>query len=124
MSQTIIDSKSERHSYKVFFTQENIRTILSLVYMGNNNFAINYNSWFSGVKAGHVQGGPIAISGNTRIKANNNPDVLVTVSNFNSDLQNHSISLHITINVNIPMIGPQIIYNQTLGGYYTPSVVR
>ena len=124
MSQNIIDTKSERHSYKVFFTQEDIRTILSLVYMGNNSFALNYNSWFSGVKAGHVQGGPISISGNTRIKVNNNPAVFVTVSHFNSDLQNHSISLHVTINVNIPMIGPKIIYNQTLGGHYTPSVVR
>ncbi|ADL50714.1 hypothetical protein [Clostridium cellulovorans] len=123
MSQaTIIDTKSETHNYDLVFTHESVTTTLSISYTGDDNFGIIYNSEFSGIKNGHVQGGPIPVSQNTQIKVHDNPDVIVTITQFNLDLQNHHISLHIRIDVDIPVIGKKNIFDQTLGGYYNPSV--
>lgn len=122
MSYQVIDSKSEKNSYGAWVVSENVKTTLSLVYMGNNIFALNYDSVFSGLKFGQVQGGPISVSGNTTIIVNNDPKVTVTIGQFNQDLQNNSISLHVMIDVDIPVIGLKTIYNQTLGGNYNLSV--
>ncbi|MDS0527350.1 hypothetical protein NNC19_16795 [Clostridium sp. SHJSY1] len=116
MSQ-VIDSKTEKHSYAALFAKENIETTLTLIYTeSSGSFRVNYDSKFSGIKEGHIQGGPIDISGNTSIVVNNNPKVSVIISQFHYDIPNNYISLHITITVDIPIIGNQIIYNQTLSG--------
>jgi hypothetical protein len=122
MSYQVIDSKSEKNSYGAWVVSEDVKTTLSLVYMGNNIFALNYDSVFSGLKSGQVQGGPISVSRNTTIIVNNDPKVTVAISQFNLDLRKNYVFLHVKIDVDIPVIGSETIYEQTLGGNYNPSV--
>lgn len=122
MSQTI-DSKSERHSYRVLFMEETITTTLTLVYSGSKtSYDIYYDAVFSGIKSGKVNGGPIPVSGNLTKEVNHNPEVIVKVSQFNNDIANNYVSMHITITVDIPVIGKKTIFDQVIGGDYNPDV--
>ncbi|CAD6876888.1 hypothetical protein [Methylomonas fluvii] len=84
--------------------------------MGNGKIGVSYDSVFSGVKSGHVQGGPIEINGDITKVVNDSPRVAVIVSQFNKSP--NYISMHIAITVDIPVIGTQTLYSQTLGGHY------
>lgn len=118
----VIDSKTEKHSYNVFFSKENVETTLALIYTeSTSSLGIGYYSKFSGIKEGHVKGGPIAVSGNTTVVANPNPKVTVIISQFHNDMPNNYISLHVTITVDIPALGKKTIYNQTLAGKYNST---
>lgn len=118
----VIDSKTEKHSYNAFFSKENVETTLALIYTeSTNSIGIGYYSKFSGIKEGHVQGGPIAVSGNITVVVNPNPKVTVIINQFHDDISNNYISLHVTITVDIPMLSKKTVYNQTLGGKYNPA---
>ena len=121
MSSTVIDSKTESHSFGFWPVKEKVETTLSLVNMGQGKTGGNYNSKFSGVKSGHVSGGPIEISKNETKVVNPSPKVEVIVSNFSKT--DTEVSMHIKITVDIPVIGTETIYSQTLGGKYNREVV-
>ncbi|MBD7912848.1 MULTISPECIES: hypothetical protein [Clostridium] len=121
MSQ-VIDSKTEKHTYGTLFLKETVTTTLTLLYTGSTTtYGLNYDSKFSGIKDGHVQGGPISVSDNITVVVNANPKVTVIISEFNNNIENHYISLHVIIKVDIPIIGEETIYDQTLGGKYNPD---
>lgn len=117
MSYTIIDQKTEKHNFGVWPVTETVTTTLSLVNMGSGKFGLTYDSGFSGVKKGHVSGGPYEVTGNENIVVNENPKVVATISNFNKT--ESYISMHEKITVDIPIIGTKTIYDQTIGGEYS-----
>lgn len=116
MSFTVIDKKTESHDYGHWPLKESVTTTIMLLNMGGGQIGVSYDSDFSGLKSGHVQGGPIAIEGNEGIIVNDSPKVTVVISQFNKTA--NYISVHIAITVEIPVIGSETIYDQTLGGYY------
>lgn len=117
MSQ-VIQNKTDKHQFGVWPVAESVTTIITLIYTDSKTFAIDYDCTFSGVKSGHVQGGPISVFGNTTVIVNQNPEVKVTITQFNNDTSRNYISLHIKIEVNIPVIGWKTIFDETLGGDY------
>lgn len=117
MGYTIIDKKTENHSYGIWFAKETISTTISLVNVQDGIFGLSYESVFNGIKNGHVQGGPYKITENTEITVHNSPQVILTISNYNKT--ESIISMTVNINVDIPGIGKEIIYNQTLSGMYS-----
>lgn len=117
MGYTIIDKKTEHHSYGIWFAKETVTTTISLVNMQDGIFGLSYESVFNGIKDGHVQGGPHEITGNTEITVHKSPKVVLTISNYNET--ESVISMTVNISVNIPGIGNENIYNQTLSGTYS-----
>lgn len=119
MGYTVIDKKTENHTYGALFVKEKVSTTISLVYLSNGNFGISYESKFSGVKDGHVQGGPVEITGNMNKVVNKSPKVTISISNFHKS--DEIVAMTIKITVDIPVIGSETIYNQTLSGPYNSA---
>ncbi|MFD0860890.1 hypothetical protein ACFQ1M_01610 [Sungkyunkwania multivorans] len=121
MGNTVIDSKTDKHSFA--FGAEKVSTTLTLVETAPGDFAINYDAKYSGVKSGHVQGGPIAVSGNISKKVHSNPDVDVTVSKYSKT--SSKISMHVKIVVHAPFpIGKVTIFDKTLDGKYGHNALQ
>jgi hypothetical protein len=87
--------------------------------MGDGNIGLSYDSSFSGVKNGQVHGGPIVITGNEEKVVNQTPRIVVSISEFNKS--DSKASVHVRIIVDVPVLGNQTIYNQTLKGEYGTS---
>lgn len=114
MCYSIIDRKVESHTFGVWPVKENIKTTLTLVKMDNGSLGLIYEADFSGVKSGHVSGGPREINGDGTIVVNPNPKVVVSISQYKrTDTYG---SMHIKITVDIPVIGSETIFDKTLGG--------
>lgn len=120
MSNTVIDSKSESHSFGFWPAKEHVKTTLSSVNMGQGKIGLTYESKFSGVKSGHVSGGPIEITGDETKVVNPSPKIEVIISNFSKT--DTAVSMNVEITVAIPVIGTETIYNETLGGKYNREV--
>lgn len=116
-SNTVIDSKTDKHSFGFWKAKEEVTTTITLVHMGSGQFGLSYDCEFSGIKSGHVSGGPYPVSGNMHKVLHNSPQVVLTISNF--DETSTTISMKVTITVDIPVIGNKTIYDETLGGAYT-----
>ena len=119
MSNTVIDKKTETHKFGGWIASESVTTTISLVNMGDGKFGLSYDSKFSGVKDGHVQGGPFAVDGNKNIKVHSSPDVHLTISKF--DKTSSTISMNVDITVDIPVLGTKTIFDQTLSGTYAAA---
>lgn len=119
MSNTVIDSKTQKHKFGVWPVTETVTTTLDLVEMSPGKFGVNYKAVYSGVKSGTVSGGPTSIPGNGSFVVNPNPKVTVIVTNY-SDSGTY-ISMHIQITVDIPVLGTKTIFDATLGGAYGAS---
>lgn len=117
MSSTVIDSKTQSHKFGVWPFTETVTTTLKLVEISSGTFGIIYDSKYSGIKDGHVGGGPIPISGNGSYEVNKSPKVEVIVTNYSDD--GSSISMNIKITVDIPVLGTKTIFDATLGGAYS-----
>ncbi len=115
MANSVIDSKTDKHSYVL--GAEKVSTTLTLIETSPGNFGISYKSKYSGIKSGSVHGGPIAVSGDINKKVHSNPDVTVVVSNYSKSSAH--ISMHIKIEVDTgTIIGKVTIFDDTLGGKY------
>jgi|GEM_PF-1149862 len=115
-SNTVIDRKTDRHTFGHWPAKEEVATTITLVHMGSGKFGLSYDSVFSGVKSGHVSGGPYPVSGNMHKVLHNSPQVVLTISNF--DETSTTISMRVTITVDIPVLGNKTIFDETLGGAY------
>ncbi|TAJ12216.1 hypothetical protein DMA11_13780 [Marinilabiliaceae bacterium JC017] len=116
VSNSVIDTKTEHHKFFVPpWYSEVVDTRLTLVTMGSGKVGILYDSKFSGVKSGHVHGGPIEVKGNTVIKPD--PRVTITISNFRKT--DTYASMHIKIDVSAVI--SVTIFDQTLGGEITTN---
>ena len=120
MSHAVIDKKSEKTSFGFLTMKAKVDTTLTLVELEAGQVGVLYEAVFSGIKDGRVNGGPMVISKNTTKQVNDSPEVNVVVSNF--DKQADAVAMHITITVDVPMLGKQTIYNQTLAGKCGTSV--
>ncbi|ADQ80270.1 hypothetical protein Palpr_2134 [Paludibacter propionicigenes WB4] len=114
MSYTVIDKKAEHHSFGVWPVKINVDTTLTLVKQENDHLGISYDCVFSGVKSGHVQGGPIQVDGDMTKVVNDNPKVLVIISGYQKTAA--YASMHVKITVDAPVIGTITIFDSTLGG--------
>ena len=117
MDYTVISEKTESHTFGVWPVKEKVTTTMSLVNMGNGQLGLSYESTFSGIKEGDVKGGPEEIDGDVEKVVNDSPKVVVAVSEFNK--ASNYASMHVEISVEIPVIGTEQIYSQTLGGSYS-----
>jgi hypothetical protein len=115
---SVIDVKTDEHSYGFLFFRETVTVTLTLIETDPGQFAIKYEAIFSGMKAGHIAGGPVSITGDSSTVVNPDPKVTVIVSNYSNDQQNHVISAHIKITVDAPVLGNIIIFDKSLGGQY------
>ncbi|WP_221801925.1 hypothetical protein [Oceanobacter mangrovi] len=120
MSNAVIDKKSEKNSFGFLTMKAHVDTTLTLVEMEEGKTGVLYETVFSGLKDGRMNGGPFVISKNTTRQVNDSPEVNVIVSEF--DKQQDAVSMRITITVDIPVLGKQTIYNQTLAGKCTSQV--
>ena len=118
MSYTIIDKKSESHKYG-WGLEEDVTTTMSLMNIGNEKIGLSYEANYSGIKSGGVHGGPFEVTGDETKIVHDSPKVEVIISNFNK--KSSYVSLHVKITVDIPVIGTETIYDQTLGGEYSES---
>ncbi len=116
MSYTVIDKKTETHSYGL--GAEKVETTLWLVYMGDKKVGIKYDSHYSGVKNGHVTGGPHQVTKDGTIVVNESPKVEVIISNFSNANNHATMHVKITVDSGIWGVGEQTIFNQTLAGNY------
>jgi hypothetical protein len=117
MSYSAIDCKEEKHSFGLWPLTESVSTTLCIVNMGSSNMGLTYDASFSGIKSGHVKGGPYEVDGDMEKEVNANPRVMLYVSNFNKGRS--YVSMHVKITVDIPVVGTETIYDQTLGGNYS-----
>jgi hypothetical protein len=120
MSNTKIQCKNEEHSFGVWPAREKVSTTLCLVSMGGGKVGLTYESTFSGVKDGSVQGGPIEVPGNLQRVINDSPKVTITVTEYQNT--GTYASIHVEITVDIPVLGTKTIYSQTLGGNYSAQM--
>ena len=119
MTNTVIDSKTQSKTFGLWPAKETVTTTLNLLELSAENppsFGISYDVSYSGIKDGHIVGGPINVQGNGTYVVNENPRVVVTISNYS--LSGNLISFHIVINVTAPVIGDITIFDGTLGGPY------
>ncbi len=116
MSYTTIDTRTQSHSFDVLFVHEDVNTTMSLVNMGDGKLGLIYDSHFSGIKSGHVHGGPITVEGNIDKVVHDSPKVSVIIIGFNQTAS--YVSMHVTIEVDIPVLGSKTIFSKTLGGAY------
>lgn len=116
ISSTIIDRKTDKHTFGHWPAKEEVATTITLVHTGSGQFGLAYDAVFSGVKSGHVSGGPYPVSGNMHKVLHNSPQVVLTISNF--DETSTTISMRVTITVDIPILGNKTIFDETLGGAY------
>ena len=116
MANSVIDTKTDTTSFGNIIVKENISTELSLVQTDTDAFGISYLISFTGTKSGSTSGGPIAVNKNETLQANANPKVTVTVSDYTDTGSN--ISMHVVIQVAIPVLGTKTIFNETLSGPY------
>jgi hypothetical protein len=117
MANSVIDTKTDEKTFGNLLFRENIVTELSLVQTGADQFGITYQISFTGTKTGSTSGGPIAVSQNESFVANANPKVTVTISGY-ADSGN-TISMHVVIQVAIPVLGTSTIFDETLDGPYS-----
>ncbi|MFD2574250.1 hypothetical protein ACFSUS_26685 [Spirosoma soli] len=116
MAYPVIDQKTESHSYVV----EKVTTTLTLVETAPGQFGILYEAKYSGVKDGHVSGGPLSVSGNGEYVVNKNPEITVTISNYSNTGSNISMQIKIYVNA----YGGHTIFNQALGGSFGGDPVK
>jgi hypothetical protein len=116
MANSVIDTKTDENKFGGLLFRETIDTQLSLVQTGDDQFGISYQISYTGTKSGSTSGGPIAVSKNGTFQANPNPVVTVTVSGYTDT--GTTISMHIVIQVAIPVIGTKTIFDETLAGPY------
>lgn len=114
MSYTVIDSKTEK---KTFLLVEHVTTKLSLVYTDKQQFGIVYDVTFSGPAKGHVTGGPEIVKGNESVIVHKDPQVDVTVSDFNDTGSHISMKVKIVVHKS----GSHTIFDQSLSGPYSKS---
>lgn len=117
MNYTVIDSKTESHSYGFWKASENVKTTISLLNMGGGKVGLSYSASYSGLETGTVQGGPFEVDGDETKKVHDSPEVDVVISQYEKG-ENH-VSTHVAITVDIPVIGKQTIYSETLAGNYS-----
>ncbi|WP_413167783.1 hypothetical protein ACL6C3_13905 [Capilliphycus salinus ALCB114379] len=115
---SVIDVKTDEHTYGALFAREKVAVTLTLIETDPGQFAIKYEATYSGIKSGHIAGGPVPITGDSSTVVNQNPKVTVIVSNYSNDQQNHLISAHIQITVQAPVLGNITIFDKSLGGQY------
>lgn len=120
---SVIDKKSDSHSFGRWPLKEQIDTTLTLVETDPGVFGLYYEVNYSGIRGGNAQGGPIAVSGNVSSRVTEKPvPVDVQVSNYSNDTATSTISMHITIIAHSGVIGDVTLYDQTLGGKYQINV--
>ncbi|WP_103071557.1 hypothetical protein [Aquimarina sediminis] len=119
MTHLLIDKKTQKFKFGYWPFQERIKTTLTLVSLGNGNFDIHYTSQFSGLKIGKIENVEIPESGSITKRVNGNPEIEVDLSNYSPS--SNYIAIHVKINVEVPGLGNQMIYNQILGNYKVSS---
>ncbi|WP_062052682.1 hypothetical protein [Aquimarina longa] len=119
MKHSLIDKKAQTARFGYWPFQDRIKTTLTLVRLGNGNFDIHYSSQFIGIKIGKIDNVEIPEKGSITKRINGNPEIEVEISNC-SPLRNY-VAIHIKINVEVPGLGNQTIYNQTLMDHRMPS---
>lgn len=116
---TVIDQKVEEHSYGLWPIKEKITTTIALVNLGSKKVGLTYDAEFSGIKDGHVNGGPAEIDGNMTQIINENPKVELVIAQYQNTGSYASMNVQIT--VDMPVLGTHAIFNQTLGGSYSAA---
>lgn len=117
MANAIIASKTDDKTFGAWPLKEKISTTITLLQTGSDAFGLAYQAVYSGIKSGSVSGGPYAVSGNLNKVVNQSPKVTLIVSNY-SDTGSY-ISMRVIITVDIPVIGTETIFDETLGGSYS-----
>lgn len=113
MKNAIIDQKNQSKTVKkVFVTVESINTTLTLQTMDNGKIGIAYQCRYSGIYDGNTTGGPTEVSGNESKLIHNNPDIKLSITNYQKS--ESYVAMHIKIDVDSYGIGT--IFDQTLGG--------
>ena len=119
MSNTVIESKTYSHHFGLWPASEKVKTTMNLMKMPDGMFCLSYVSKFSGIKDGHVSGGPYEITGNVEIIAQQNPKVLLQVSGYHKTAS--TISMNVSVIADIPVMGTHTIYSKSLCGTYSPK---
>lgn len=118
MGYSVIDSRTEKTSFGLGALK--VQTTLTLVKMDEGGFGILYSADYSGMKEGHVTGGPASLpSGNARVVVNASPEVVLIITNYVDS--GSTISMHVQVTVAVPVLGTKTIFNNTLGGRYSLS---
>lgn len=121
MANTLIDTKTEIHTFGVWPLKETVTTTIQLYKLEIGGFGASYSVLYSGVKDGDVAGGPIPIQGNMIQEISPDPSVKVKVTVSEYLDSRTTVSMHITAEVTVSEYGTKMIFNQTLGGA-TPSI--
>lgn len=119
MSYTVIDKKTNKKSFGIWPVKGEVTTTMSIVNMGNSKFGLSYEAEYRGVQDGSVKGGPFEITGNETRTVHDSPRVEVILNNF--DKTSNHVSVHVRITVDIPVIGTETIFDETLSGSYSQS---
>jgi len=114
----VIDKQTDQHNFEVLRVRGHISVTLILLETAPDTFAVNYEASYSGMKDGHLSGGPFPVNGNGTHVVNQNPKVTVTLSNWSDDKANHLISAHCKISVDVPVLGNTTVFDKTIGGKY------
>lgn len=121
MSNQIIDKKTGRHSFGSFPTQVHTLTTISLVLMPSGGFGLSYEIAFGGLLNRKVNGGPYQVDRDLNLTINEDPLVILNTSNYNQTPD--TISMNVSVSLQISMLGKQYIFSQTLGGEYSTTPI-
>jgi hypothetical protein len=116
MAYPVIDSKSDTRKFKKFPFSETVITTINLLELTPGKFGVSYEADYSGVKDGKINGGPVDVPGNGTFIENDDPKVIMVISNYSDS--GIAISTQITINIDAPVLGTVTIFDQALGGKY------
>jgi|SRR5580692_11271050 hypothetical protein len=116
MANPIIDTKTDKNTFGSIL-KETISATISLVETAPGQFGLNYQFLYSGIKSGSSSSdAPIVVTANGTYIANPSPKVTYTIAGY-TDTGN-SISMQVTIMVDIPALGTKTVFNETLSGPY------
>jgi hypothetical protein len=116
MANPIIDTKTDTNTFGSIL-KETISATITLVETAPGQFGLNYQFVYSGIKSGSSSSDtPIAASANGTYVANPSPKVTYTIAGYSDT--GTSISMQVTIQVDIPALGTKTIFNETLSGSY------
>lgn len=116
MEYTIIDQKTETHTFKFFIGKLNMAATMLLLNMGEGKTALSSHTVLTGIKNESFTGGPNEVTGNMNMEVGQKHKARVIISEFSKT--DNFVSMNVKVNVNIKFQGEQTIFNNKLKGHF------
>ncbi|TSE03456.1 MULTISPECIES: hypothetical protein [Aquimarina] len=112
MGHSLIDKKTQEVRFGYWPFQDRVKTTLTLISLENGSFDIHYLGQFNKLKIGKVENITIPEHGNVTKRINDYPEIKFEICKYN--VANNYAAMQVKIDAEVPGLGCQTIYDQTL----------